>query len=50
MNAHSSNYDAGGAGAWRQASLFMADGFDMAVECGRTGLLIVDEALSHVVF
>ena len=49
-DAHSSNSLAGGAGAWRQRSLLWPMDSDMAVVRGRTVLLIVDEALSHVVF
>ena len=48
-DAHSPNNDARKAEAWRQWSHLwpLELGFDMAVECGRTGLLIVDEALSN---
>ena len=49
MHTRPINSLAGGAGAWRQGSLLWPMDSDMAVECGRTGLLIVDEALSHVV-
>ena len=52
MHTRPINSLAGGAGAWRQGSLLWpmdSDMATMAVECGRTGLLIVDEALSHIV-
>lgn len=49
MRGKSSNTIAREAGAWRQGSLLMAGGLEMAREYAEKGLLIVDEALSHIV-